>query len=114
MSYMRAPLYAWSSGPFLHLWARPDEKDCYPDPVEPDDYAMAGGLAIRTEVFDALVLMRYAELLEHPKAMKKALKRLRKQHGNVGTYAFREAIGEDPTDVLRAAVEKSKAAKDPA
>ena len=108
MSYMRSPLYAWSTSHFIHLWVRPDEKDAYPSPEEPDDYAMAGGIALRHELFDALVLMRYAELLDEPKALKKALTRLRKNNGNVGTYTFREFMGEDPIGEFRDRIEKVK------
>lgn len=72
MSYMRWPIYAWVGGdehhPQMHLWARRDARDeGVLDPVRsardgadafPD---FVSGVAMPLDLFDELVIRRYAE-----------------------------------------------------
>jgi hypothetical protein len=103
---MRSPVYAWSSGEFMHLWVRPDEKQVY-GLDDPEGYHMEAGVAMRSDLFDALVLMRYAELKDEPKSLKKAMKWVKKNRGNYGSWALRDVMGEDPDAEFAAKIEEA-------
>lgn len=117
---MRTPVYAWGDGVMVHLWAREsvdprqahafDPEDSYPD--------FTGGIAIKEEVFDALVLFRMAELVSNPKELKRAVRRAVKEAGNFGSFSFQELLGGDPAgdfakrmQAIKAELDKKKAGK---
>lgn len=63
MSYMRGPIYVWSDGKSMHLWRRyepPQDWDYTLEWVRDCDYH--DGVAIPLRTFDALVMMREAQL----------------------------------------------------
>lgn len=91
---MRFPVYAWGDGERIHLWARAENDDGVTafDPVHggmvestesqreatwayPD---FAGGIAMPMDVWDELVVMRYAELERQPAR----LAQIRRQAGD--------------------------------
>lgn len=94
MSYMRSPVYAWNDRYRVHLWASDGQTEAHAFDADGYEGAYTGGIAISFEVFDALVLMRYAELLTEPKAMKRAVKRAQCESGNFGSAIFLEALRE--------------------
>ena len=114
MSWMRDPVYCWGDGERVHLWARRDtEAKAFhpikgtPDPAEEDcDYpGFTGGLSMPQGVFDVLALYRAAELMQNPKAFRKAVKAAKKASGNFGSWAFLESLGEDPAGEFRKRME---------
>ena len=111
MSWMRSPVYAWGDGRRVHLWARADEADAHafdPGPVDDPNYpGFTGGIVMREDVYDALVMMRYAELCGDDKAFRRAVRRARKERGNLGSWDLLEALGEDPAAAFRAKLKRA-------
>ena len=94
MSAMRWPVYVWDSSSHTHLWPRrdADPKECHPDETA-DVETYSAGISIRSDIFDALVLYRHAELAVQPEEMKKARKAAKRLRGNVGSYAWSDQEG---------------------
>jgi hypothetical protein len=111
MSWMRSPIYAWGDGRSVHLWVREDTEGF--GVMDPEHYlGFAGGIHMREAEFDALVLLRMAQLIRDTKAMRKALKRAKKHRGNFGTWDLMEMLGEDPEGEFRRRMAKIKAERD--
>lgn len=119
---MRSPVYAWVGGDCdddcpddcpvpehetIHLWAREGEEGIS-DPIyeretteESDPYSgFICGIAMPLPVFDQLVVMRYAQLVEEPDNFRRAVDAVRGL-GNFGAFRLRELLGEDPMAELR-------------
>jgi hypothetical protein len=111
MSYMRAPVYAWSDAKRIHLWAADDSADACPFDARGYEPWYTGGVEMKHELFDALALMRVAELLApgNAKALKRGVKRARKERGNAGTYDLFVALGEDPEAAFAAQIKGAAA-----
>lgn len=105
MSWMRSPLYVWGSGDplgrrhhgdWIHIWVRQDHEadarmlDNGDGSIEDRDYPdFTGGISIRQDLFDALVLYRYAELQESPCEMRRARNAAKLDGpGNCGASTF--------------------------
>ncbi len=113
MSYMRHPVYAWDDGVFIHLWARNDQKDAQAFHQDHDGYPdFDGGIAMKLDVFDVLVLFRYAELVGDRKRLKKVVKLARKEGGNFGSFDFLEVLGEDPMGEFKRRMDEVTANRD--
>lgn len=101
MSYLRTPIYAWVGDNEIHLWARADAAaDGVYDPIHrrtagADDHpGFVSGVAMPLDVFDELVVMRYAEL-ERDNRVYDAVQRVRARgYGNVGSWALADKLGE--------------------
>jgi len=115
VSYMRAPLYAWSSGPTIHLWPRKDAESCESSP-RPEDLIgypdFDGGIAIATPLFDALVLLRMAQIVRDKKLLRRAVREAAKHRGNAGTYDLLELLGKDPEGEFRKLLAEAKRKRD--
>ena len=94
MSWMRSPIYCWGDGRRVHVWARAETSARVMDPTHYEGFL--GGVSMKESTFDALCLYRAAELMNEPKALRRAVKKAKKLSGNFGSFAFLEALGEDP------------------
>lgn len=135
MSYMRWPMYAWTSSACdetclldcvdpdhirWHLWARGGEEaeatgvnafDAS-DGYEPE---FTGGIELPGPLFDELVLCRYAELVKSGEVAIVAARVADPEssaHGNFGSWDLLEALGEDPAAEFTAAMEEAKRIRD--
>lgn len=59
MSYLRDPVYVWADTTTMHLWPR-QQPDWYADYVR--DCGFPSGVGLPNDLFDALCLMRVAEI----------------------------------------------------
>jgi hypothetical protein len=117
VSYMRWPIYAWVGGdehhPQMHLWARRDARD--EGVLDPVRYTRDGadafpdfvsGVAMPLDLFDELVVMRYAELVAEDRVAETVERVRAKGCGNVGTRQLGQLIGDDPVDSLKVDLEQ--------
>jgi hypothetical protein len=103
---MRWPIYAWGDGRSVHLWAREGEPTV--GVMDPTMYeGFAGGIHMPQAEFDALVLLRMAQIIHDEKELRRAMKRAKKHRGNFGTDALWEALGEDPKAEFAARIAKA-------
>ncbi len=92
ISYLRHPLYVWGDGSNIHIWR------CEPDPAYDAylaDCDCPGGLAIPNDIWDALCLMRVAEI-DAAHNRRTYEKRALKFGGNYGSAALYERLGLTP------------------
>ncbi len=115
MSYMRFPLYAWTSSECeddelinctktghdrMHLWVRSGEHETV-GALEIDHYGpdFEAGISIRGDLFDQLVLARFAEIVREDRlgeVVALATSPESPMYGNFGTSELMEALGRDP------------------
>ena len=123
MSYMRYPLYAWSSGECdddcpddctrpdherMHLWPSITDDERVGVLEDPESYERQGGINLRMDLFDDLVVCRFAQLLAEgrlPETVARVRDPSSPVHGNFGSWEFRELMGEDPAAEFRARAE---------
>lgn len=116
MSYMRSPIYAWVGGdehhPQMHLWARRDARD--EGVLDPVGYAREGadafpdfvsGVAMPLDLYDELVVMRYAELVAEDRVAETVERVRTKGYDNIGTRDLGQLIGDGPADGLEGRLE---------
>lgn len=109
MSYCRWPVYIWSDGTSIHLWARAgeDAEKAGVHPIESWclDEGWAGGLSMPERLFDQLALARVAQMVEEGTTLRSAIRGLRSSRspvtGNFGSYAVLRALGLDPQGEFR-------------
>lgn len=131
MSYMRWPLYAWTSSECPD--DEPDPLDCK-DPTHermhlwpaagdprvgvldmPEAYDREGGVNIRMDLFDELVVCRYAQLLADgllADTLARVLDPNSATNGNFGSWDLLTMAGEDPLSKFREAMEEARAARE--
>ena len=87
MSYLRGKYYVYTGDDGVHLWVGSDafEGTTWSEERYVD---RCMGAVIPEEVFDALVVMRYAELQEEKLVEKVEKKTIKKYSGNFGSYAL--------------------------
>lgn len=91
MSYIRGEFYTWVSGCDRHHLPS-GARTCY----EHDRIWIAAVTALPMEVFDALVVMRHAELVEEGLLEENEQRVVEKYGGNFGSYALQKKRGGDP------------------
>jgi hypothetical protein len=93
MSYLRGPIYVWSDGHHMHVWLHePDEaEDRY---VADCDFPR--GIAVPTDVWDALCLMRAAQIAQRRGGERYTRRLLARYGGNIGSAALYEQMGQVP------------------
>lgn len=93
MSYLRAPFYVWGDGSNVHIWLREA------DELE-DGYVAAcqfpRGVQLPLATFDALCLMRAAEIEERRGGRRYTERLLRCLGGNYGAGALYRRLGQTP------------------
>lgn len=92
MSYMRDPFYVWCDSEYMHVWLRSaDEQE--------DEYAadcdFPRGIKVPNAIWDALCLMRVAEI-ERSGNRKAYERRALKYAGNFGSADLYRRIGHTP------------------
>lgn len=75
MAYMRGPNYIYSTGDTMEIWARGEH------------------FSIDMVVFDALAIMRLAQLAEKPEALQAAIEEALSYQGNMGADALLKLHG---------------------
>lgn len=93
MSYLRSPFYVWCDEFLMHIWAR-EQPDWYAEYVK--DCHFPAGVGIPLDIFDALCLMRVAEIDQARNRRKYELKALEKYGGNFGSAALYRRVGQTP------------------
>lgn len=88
MSYLRGKYYTWCGEFFIKLGVNKDGE-------------------MPMDVFDQIVVMRYAEL-ENLKEAKKIEKFVMKTNGNVGAWALFKKYGQDPAKKLNEEILKGR------
>lgn len=93
MSYLRSPVYVWQDGYHTHIW------DWHQEPYYAayiKDCDVTAGIALPNDMFDALCLMRVAQIDASRNRRKYELKALEKYGGNFGSYALYKRVGQIP------------------
>lgn len=102
MSYMRGKYYAW-----IGSHAVPDEcPTCQKGKCGEHDYIMINELELPLNIFDQLVVMRYAEMLEDGIAENVERSTMTKQEGNFGSWALQRKLGLDPAQSLKSYLDR--------
>jgi hypothetical protein len=91
MAYTRGDCYIWRTDRHVHLWVRRAEDDVS---AWVEGCGFAAGVAIPIEVFDQVVMMRYAQLTASEREA--ATARAMAQHPNAGCAALFEQEGVTP------------------
>lgn len=90
MAYLRGNYYVWNDGNRMHLWVYASEDAAY-DWATDCDYA--AGVAIPNDVFDALALMRVAEIDASRNRKKYERRAIERFGGNFGSAALYKRLG---------------------
>jgi hypothetical protein len=93
VSYLRSPFYVWSDGSTTHIWAR-EQTESYAEYVKDCDFP--AGVGLPNDVFDALCLMRVAEIDAAHNRRKYERTALEKFGGNFGSAALYRRLGMTP------------------
>ena len=111
MSYIRGDYYSWVGT----LSGSPEEIEGRSGRSEEHDYIQmnANGRSIEMplEIFDELVAMRYAEMIEEGIIEDVELRAIEKYDGNIGSWALQRKHGKDPGADLKAFLDKVKKEK---
>ena len=98
MAYLRGSTYIWSDGDRVHLWSQ-DGLDHWHD-TGFGQYPAASGVAVREEILDQFVCMRFAELVAAGKLELTIRNAVNAASGNFGCDAL-SALGPGMVDRLR-------------
>lgn len=93
MSYLRHPFYVWTDEFTTHIWAR-DQPEWYAEYVK--DCNFPAGVGLPNSVFDALCLMRVAEIDASRNRRKYERAAIEKYGGNFGSAALYRRVGRTP------------------
>lgn len=100
MSYIRGDYYSWVGGTdeseFIHIASPTIEcRDCGDVRCHKPDHYLTW-LVMPMEVFDELVAMRHAQLVEEGRLEQAEQRAAEKYAGNGGCYALRRKLGLPP------------------
>ena len=98
----------------MHIWAGKDDERVW-DPIyyreEPgEDYPdFVSGVAMNMDLFDQLVIMRYAQLVDEGRVQEVITDFLNGPgHGNFGSWTLLESLGHDPAGDFRRAMDAAR------
>lgn len=93
MSYLRSPFYVWAGFDGIHIWRREPDAT-YDEYVHSCDFTT--GVRLPADAFDAICLMRVAEIDASCNRRKYERSALEKYGGNFGSAALYARLGITP------------------